>query len=253
MFFSLIIGTAFAQDVTVQNDTAFSNSFGLTDMVAWLEYPECVVSVLTPDSSDLPMDVHTIQVYLGSQFGTLDNIATSLMMGIQIIGTNETPAGYGNWDWPITLFNVTVSSTQLNLNMLNPQTGSGSLLVNTGSIAVWICAPDPSVAVWPYDGFDLSGVVLHTNSPSDGTYVYDGASIGPVINPLTSMQQPGSWIIRAVGTPQTTSSQPASEPTAEPESEPSSEPESQPTSEPENEPSSEPESQPTSEPTAEHF
>ena len=106
MFF-LLTALSYAQDVTLQNDTAINNSFGLSDMVAWLEYPECVVSVLTPDPSDLPLDIHTVQIYLGSQFGTLDNISTSVMMGIQQLDLSETPSGYGNWAWPISVFTTT--------------------------------------------------------------------------------------------------------------------------------------------------
>ena len=78
--------TVHASEVTIQNDASTNNSFGFGDMVAWLEYPECVVSVLTPDASDYPVDVHTIEVFFASQYGTLDNIPSNVELGIQLLG-----------------------------------------------------------------------------------------------------------------------------------------------------------------------
>ena len=74
---TLFLPTLWAQDVTIQNDTAYNNTFGLGDMVGWFAYPECAISVLTPDPADLPLDLHTIMLYFGSQAGTLDGQTTS--------------------------------------------------------------------------------------------------------------------------------------------------------------------------------
>ena len=82
-FLTLLL-TASASEVTIQNDTSTNNTFGFGDMVAWLEYPECVISVLTPDANDYPVDVHTIEVFFASQYGTLDNIPTNVEMSIQL-------------------------------------------------------------------------------------------------------------------------------------------------------------------------
>ena len=65
------------------------------DMVAWLEYPECVVSVLTPDPSEYPLDVHTIEIFFASQYGTLDNIGTNVVLSIQDVGLGEMPTQPG--------------------------------------------------------------------------------------------------------------------------------------------------------------
>ena len=82
LLFISLLNLAEAVEVTLQNDTS-NNSFGFGDMVAWLEYPECVVSVLTPDPTDYPIELHTVEVFFASQYGTLDNIQSSILMGVQ--------------------------------------------------------------------------------------------------------------------------------------------------------------------------
>ena len=248
-----LLTTAHATEITIQNDTSTNNSFGFGDMVAWLEYPECVVSVLTPDQADYPVSVHTIEVFFASQYGTLDNISTYVEMGIQLLGSG-TPVQFGNFDWSLTNFSITINSQAFNaLSLIDSQTGTGALNVTSGSFAVWVCAPDPAVGTWPYDSFDNAGVVLHSNSPSAGTYVYTEGQVTSIINPITGTQQPGAWVIRAKATASGSgtvepSSEPSTEPSAEPSSEPSSEPSGEPSTEPSTEPSSEPSGEPSSEP-----
>lgn len=248
MFWMMV--TAMAAETTLQNDTSTNNSFGFGDMVAWLEYPECVVSVLTPDPSEYPLDVHTIEIFFASQYGTLDNIGTNVVLSIQDVGLGEMPTQPGNWSWDATLFSVTVNSQSFNaLSLVDSQTGLGALEVTSGAIAVWVCSPDPAVSTWPYDGFDNSGIVLHTNSPSTGTYVYANGEVSTISNPITGGQQSGSWVIRAKATTSGGSSEPSAEPSSEPSTEPSSEPSTEPSAEPSTEPSSEPSAEPSEEPT----
>lgn len=256
-FLLLLLTTAEATEITIQNDTSTNNSFGFGDMVAWLEYPECVVSVLTPDPADYPVSVHTIEVFFASQYGTLDNIPTNVEMGIQLLGNGVAPTQFGNFDWSLMNFSIMINSQAFNaLSLLDPQTGTGTLNVTSGSIAVWVCAPDPAVGTWPYDGFDNSGVVLHSNSPSSGTYVYTEGQVTSIINPITGTQQPGAWVIRAKASASGSgtvepSAEPSSEPSAEPSAEPSSEPSTEPSTEPSSEPATEPASEPSDEPSDE--
>jgi|GEM_PF-6406828 len=247
----LFFSTALAAEVTIQNDTSSNNSFGFGDMVAWLEYPECVVSVLTPDASQYPLDVHTIEIFFASQYGTLDNIASNVVLGIQEVGVGEMPTQFGNWSWDATLFSVTINSQAFNaLSLVDSQTGLGALEVTSGSIAVWVCSPDPAVGNWPYDGFDNSGIVLHTSSPSDGTYVYTNGEVTTVPS-LLGGQQSGSWVIRANATTSGNTSEPSNEPSTEPSAEPSTEPSAEPSNEPSAEPSTEPSSEPSDDPEQE--
>lgn len=248
----LLSSLSFAQEITIQNDTAINNTFGFGDMVGGLAYPECVISVLAPDPTNLPLDLHTVEIFFASQFGSLDNQATSVVMGIQNLPTGQDPTAFGNWDWDATLFNIIVNSQALNaLSLLDPQLGTGALTVTSGTIAVWICAPDPEIAVWPYDSFDVSGIVLHSASPSTGTFLYDGSTVDVVPNPFTGAQAPGSWVIRGKATSNASTTEPASEPAEEPADEPSSEPAEEPSTEPSTEPAEEPSSEPTSEPAEE--
>ena len=105
--FLCLLTTANATEITIQNDTSTNNSFGFGDMVAWLEYPECVVSVLTPDPADYPVTVHTIEVFFASQYGTLDNISTYVDMGIQVLGSGA-PVQFGNFDWSLTSLRISL-------------------------------------------------------------------------------------------------------------------------------------------------
>ena len=237
----LLSSLSFAQEITLQNDTATTNSFGLGDMVGGLAYPECAISVLTPDPATLPLDLHTVEIFFASQFGGLDNQGTAVVMGIQNLPVGQGPASFGNWDWPATLFNITINSQALNaLSLLDPQLGTGSLTVTSGTIAIWICAPDPEIAVWPYDSFDVSGIVIHSASPSTGNFLYDGTQVDVVPNPFTGAQLPGSWVIRGKATSNVSTVEPSSEPAGEPATEPSTEPADEPAAEPTNEPTDEP-------------
>ena len=102
-----------------------------------------------------------------------------------------------------------------------------------------------------YDGFDNSGVVLHTSSPSAGTYVYTNGQVNTITNPITNAQQPGAWVIRAKASTSGGTVEPSAEPSSEPSTEPSSEPSTEPSTEPSAEPSSEPSIEPSSEPSTE--
>ena len=73
---ALALTTASAEEVVVQNDTATDGTFGTSDRVAWLAYPECAISVLTADPGQLPLTIDTIRFYFGSNTGNQDGTET---------------------------------------------------------------------------------------------------------------------------------------------------------------------------------
>ena len=121
----LLSSPASAEEVVLRNDTAFDDTFGADDNVAWLEFPECAISVLTPDPQDLPLTIDAIQFFFGSSLGNQDGRDTLVQLGIQKLGAAETPTGPGNWAWGEEAFTATVSSSYLNvLGPTAPATGS---------------------------------------------------------------------------------------------------------------------------------
>ena len=94
-----LISAAQADEVILRNDTNYSDTYDTGDSVVWLEFPECSVSVLTPDESDLPLEIHTIQVYMGSSQGNQDGQDAMVVLGIQALESDEEPSGRGDWDW----------------------------------------------------------------------------------------------------------------------------------------------------------
>ncbi|MEC7946365.1 MAG: hypothetical protein VX265_02290, partial [Myxococcota bacterium] len=105
---------AHADEVVLRNDSAYDDTFDSSDSVAWLEFPECAITVLTPDPADLPLTIDTVQFLFGSSYGNQDGRTTLVQLGIQQLGPAETPTGPGNWAWGEEAFTVTVSSNQLN-------------------------------------------------------------------------------------------------------------------------------------------
>ena len=82
LFVDLVMSVVNVAEMTIQNDSSTNNSFALGDMVAELEYPECVVSVLTPDAGDHPINIHTAYVFFASQYGT-QNVKGTLFLNTQ--------------------------------------------------------------------------------------------------------------------------------------------------------------------------
>jgi hypothetical protein len=185
-----------AAEVVLRNDTNSSDTYNEDDQVAWLAYPECAITVLTPDA--WPVTLDAVRLYLGSSSGDHDGEETSLTLGLQLLDEGAAPTGPGSWDWDEEAFFLQVSSTSLSeLCLVDAEAGLGPLTVTEGSVAVWICAPDPATGeTWPYSGAsNVSGVVIDTDSPSTGSYLfYDGEvmRLNSFIN--------GAWIIRAVET-----------------------------------------------------
>jgi MYXO-CTERM domain-containing protein len=185
---------AIAGEVLLRNDTNTTDTYDGSDQVAWLEFPECAVSVLTADADDLPMDVGTIYVYLGSNTGNQDGTATLAEVGIQLLDAGGTPVN-GGMDWGPEAFSITVSSQGLNaLPLVDTEAGWSALSYASGSIAVWVCTPDETTGEsWPRaSARDTSGIVIDVESPSAGNYLWSGGEITAL-----SKYVSGSWIIRA--------------------------------------------------------
>ena len=187
---------AHADEVVLRNDSAFDDTFDTSDNVAWLAYPECAISVLTPDPEDLPLTIDTVMFFFGSSYGNQDAQDTLVQLGIQKLGPADTPTGPGNWAWGEEAFTATVTSTQLNvLNLDSPADGLYPVELTEGRIAVWICPPDPATGEgWPTAGSgDTSGIVIDTGSTNTGNYLYYESTVFP----LSALGAQGSWIIRA--------------------------------------------------------
>lgn len=198
LLLALAVSSASAQEVEVRNDTA-GDTFGTTDIVAWLEHPECAISVLTADPAELPLSIDVIRFYFGSSQGNQDGAETLVQVGIQQLAEGAEPTGLGDWVWGEEAFYATVSSTSFtDLSLDLPEEGLFPVEWTEGSLAVFLCPPDPSTGEsWPFvNALDTSGIVIHTSSPSAGNYVlYEGS-----VRALSSLGASGSWIIRAVQT-----------------------------------------------------
>ncbi len=204
MFWMFLISLALGREVVLRNDQAWDDSYGEADEVVWLEFPQCAVAVLVPEPEDLPLEIHTVLVYLGSSLGNQDRQTTMVTMAMQVLEDGEEPRlmGYNDWDWPETAFYVTVSSENYNaLNLDDAASGIYPLTLDHGRLAVFVCAPDPhweGSYVWPCDdpAGDCSGLVVETGSPSEGSWVVNP---GPEAEPIESLGVEGAWVIRAVG------------------------------------------------------
>jgi MYXO-CTERM domain-containing protein len=190
----LLPAFALAGDVILRNDTNTADEYDENDQVGWLEFPECAISVLTADPADLPMDVGTIYLFLGSNTGNQEGETTYAEVGIQQIDTNGVPVS-APMQWGPEAFNLTVSNSGLNaLTLVDSEAGWTALRYTEGSIAVWVCPPDESTGeAWPRaNSRDTSGLVIDVESPSTGSYLQSGGEITALSKYIS-----GSWIIRA--------------------------------------------------------
>ncbi len=201
--FLVLAPRAHADEVVLRNDTAYDDTFGTSDHVAWLGYPECAGIVLDPPPEAYPLVLHTVLVLLGSSQGNQDHAITTLTMGIDVLEEGEAVhlPGFSDWALAEAPFQVTVASDHLNaLSLDDPERGLYPLVVEAGDIAIWVCAPDPTDAdqpdEWPYADLasDTSGLVIDADAPSDGSWLSD--STGVVA--LSDMGAEGSWVIRAL-------------------------------------------------------
>ena len=199
----LLAPLARAEEVVLRNDTAYDDGFGPGDHVAWLGYPECAGVVLDPPPEAYPLVLHTVQVFLGSSLGNQDHAITHLTMGIYVLEEGEAMRlpGWKEWAVPEAPFQVTVASDQLNaLSLDDPEQGLYPLTVESGDVAIWVCAPDPDDSElpgqWPYADLatDTSGLVIDSDAPSGGSWVSDGDGV----HALSELGAEGSWVIRAV-------------------------------------------------------
>lgn len=190
----LLLTTLAIAGEVLRNDTNTSDQYDSSDQVAWLAFPECAVSVLTAAAGDLPMDVGTVYVYLGSNTGNQDGTSTLAEVGIQLLDAGAEPQN-GPMDWGPEAFSLTVSSQGLNaLSLVDETNGWAPLAYTTGSIAVWVCPPDETTGEsWPRTSSrDTSGIVIDVESPSAGNYLWSASEMVPLSNYVS-----GSWIIRA--------------------------------------------------------
>ncbi len=185
---------AVASATELRVDTNTSDTYDEADQVAWLEYPECAITVLEADAGDLPLAVDYVYVFLGTNTGNQDGDDTLAEVGIQVLADGEIP-NTTHMEWGPEAFSLTVSSDRLaELSLVDEENGLFALDYTEGRIAVWVCAPDPETgSSWPRTSErDTSGIVIDTDSPSGGNYLlYDGS-----VQPLSDFVR-GSWIIRA--------------------------------------------------------
>lgn len=188
------VGATLAAQVVLRNDTNLSDAYDEADQVAWLEYPECAVTVLTADAADLPLAVDRVYVYLGSNTGNQDGTDTLAEVSLQLLGDGEDPS-IGVMDWGPESFSLDVSSDHIGeLSLVDEANGLYALDYTEGRVAVWVCPPDPETgSAWPRTSErDTSGIVIDTASPSAGNWLYYQDRVQPL-----SGLVPGSWIIRA--------------------------------------------------------
>jgi MYXO-CTERM domain-containing protein len=178
--------------VTLRNDT--SDSYDDSDQLAWLDYPECAISVLEADPADLPLDIDYVYAFLASNQGNQDGDATMVDVGLQILEDGEDPTPT-HMEWGPEAFAATVSSSELNsFHLADAKSGWSALSYTTGRVAVWVCAPDPDLGEsWPrVDDRDTSGIVIDTSGPSGGSWL----ALSTGVIPLSTYLE-GAWVIRA--------------------------------------------------------
>ena len=187
-----------AEEVVLRNDTNTSDTFDSGEAVIWLEYPECAISVLTPDPADYPLEIHSIQFFFVSNTGELEGESGYTELGIQLLDEGAAPTGRGDWIWGEEAFYTTASSDSLNeLSLVDAENGWEAVTLEEGSIAVWLCPTDPSTgADWPYNSAsDTTGIVVDGGSPSAGNYAILGDN---KVYKLKDLGVSGSWVIRAI-------------------------------------------------------
>ena len=191
--FLLAVSTVLAADVVLRNDV--SDTYDTGDQLAWLEFPECAIAVLEAKASQLPLDIRYVEVMFASNTGNQDGEQTLAEVGIQILAEGEKPTATA-MDWGPEGFTITVSSTGINRLALDDEDAGWSALAYTsGSIAVWVCTPDPATGeAWPrVNDRDESGIVIDTSAPAAGSYLY----MSGAVKSLGSLGVNGAWVIHA--------------------------------------------------------
>ena len=152
---------AHGAEVIIRNDEAYDDTFETTDLVAWLDYPECAVSVFQGEDYDLPLTVESVQIYLGANDEAYDGESTIIEVGLKILADGEEP-DYGGFDWGLEAFAATVSISSLNdLSLVDEENGWSSLDWESGDLAIFACPTDPeSGEGWPTAGEQTSGIVI---------------------------------------------------------------------------------------------
>lgn len=190
----LSVSVALATQTLLRNDTNTADTYDSSDQVAWLDYPECAITVLEADAGDLPLAIDYVYVYLGSNTGNQDGDETLAEVSLQVLADGELPST-DHMEWGPEAFYLTVSSERISeLPLVDEVNGLFALDYTSGRVAVWICPPDPTTGVsWPRTNErDTSGIVIDTESPSAGNWLYYENEVVAL-----SAFVGGSWIIRA--------------------------------------------------------
>ncbi len=191
----LLLAQAHAADVVLRNDTNTADTYDASDQVAWLDFPECAISVFQAEAAQLPLSIETVQVFLGSNTGNQDGDDTTMDVSLQILEPGEDPTPT-HMEWGPETFAVGVTSTQLNeLPLVDEASGLEALSYTSGRLAVWVCPPDPATGEsWPRTSArDTSGLIIDTESPDAGNWLYVEGSVVELSDLVG-----GSWIIRAI-------------------------------------------------------
>jgi MYXO-CTERM domain-containing protein len=188
---------AFAGSVELRNDTCTDDVFSTDNsQVAWLAFPECAITVLHADASQLPLTVDSVYFLLGSSTGDQDGTGTLAEVGIQVTEEGATPSPGDPYEWGPEGVSVTVSSTEfMGVTLKDSYLGTDNVTMDKGQLVVWICAPDPYTGYeWPHDSSrSTSGLFIHNDSPDAGAYI----DLGDSVQTLASVGAHGAWVIRA--------------------------------------------------------
>lgn len=200
MWSLLLVSLGFAEETIVRNDTSYDDTYDTTDQVAWLEAPECAAALFDPADYDLPLSIHTVQIYLGSSSGDHDGEDTLAEVGLKILAEGEVPS-FADMDWTMEGFTVAVNSERINeLSLVDEEAGLFALDWTEGWLSIVVCAPDPDTGYeWPKtSGSNTSGIVIDSDSPAAGNYVYIDAGAGYDWYAFSEIGLRGAWIIRGV-------------------------------------------------------
>ena len=170
---ALALLPAHAGEVTIRNDTAYDDTFDTSDQVAWLEYPECAVSVFSAADYTLPMTIDTVDIFLGASDTGLDGETTYVEVSIKTMTAGDTPS-IGDFSWGTDAFQAVVSTSSLNeFSLDDPDNGWVPMDWTEGDLAIFVCPTDPASGdSWPGDGGDpTSGLIIDTGSPSTGNWL----------------------------------------------------------------------------------
>lgn len=196
MFLLACSVAAAGSKVVLRNDTNYSDTFEPPSEVAWLDYPECAISVLTPDKGDLPLSIDRLQLLFASSDGVHEGTVVAAEIGVQVLEVGEEPS-FGTMEWGPELVYLTVANNALNeVTLEDVSKGLFPVDLSEGAIAVHLCTTDPAIDSWPggYHTSSVTGPVIDAGSPNAGNWIYYLDQFWK----LSDLGVNGAWVIRAL-------------------------------------------------------